>query len=104
MQEIPARFGPEIHAAQNGDRVILRAYCAFRLQFLAYNCNDFAPLLMARGNHQRGFAGPECLQMLLDRSLVQFYVIDDLFDDSKVLQLFPTCLESACFQILDRRF
>ena len=42
--------------------------------------------------------------MLLDHSLAQFYFIDDLFDDSKVLQLLPTCLESACFQILDRRF
>ena len=37
--------------------------------------------------------------MLLDRSLEQFSVIDDLFDDSKVLQLLPTCLESACFQM-----
>jgi hypothetical protein len=33
-----ARFGPEIHTAQNGDRVILRAYYAFRFEFLAHNC------------------------------------------------------------------
>jgi hypothetical protein len=84
--------------------VILGAYRALGLEFLAYNCSDFARLLMERRNHQRRFARPERLQMLLDRSLAQFYVIDDLFDDSKVLQLLPTCLESACFQILNRRF
>src|ERR1700722_17313013 len=77
-----------------------RAYCAFRLKFLAHNCSDLAPFLMARGNHRRRFARPECLQMMLDRSLEQLYLIDDLFDHSKVLQLLPACLESACFQIL----
>ena len=87
-----------------GRIVILRAYCAFRLEFLAYNCGDFARLLMARGNHERRFAGSESTEVLHDRSFPQFCAIGDLFDDSKVLQLLPTCLESACFQILDRRF
>jgi hypothetical protein len=44
--------------------VILRAYCAFRLEFLANNRSDFARFLMTRGNHERRFTGPECLQML----------------------------------------
>jgi hypothetical protein len=31
---------------QNGDRVILRAYFALRLEFLAYKCSDLARLFM----------------------------------------------------------
>jgi hypothetical protein len=40
---------------------------------------------MARGNHERGFAGSESAEVLLDRSFPQFYAIGDLFDDSIML-------------------
>jgi hypothetical protein len=62
---------------------------------LAHNRRDFARLVMARGNHERRFAGPECLEVLLDSSFVQFYAIGELFNGSVVLQLLPACLEPA---------
>jgi hypothetical protein len=62
--------------------VILRPYRAFSLEALAHNRGDFARLIMARGNHERRFPGPPRLEVLLDRSFSQFYVIGDLFDDS----------------------
>jgi hypothetical protein len=84
--------------------VILRAYRTFSLELLAHNRGDFARLLMARRNHKRRFAGPACLEVLLDRSFAQLYVIGDLFDDSIVLQLLPAGPEPSRFQILDREF
>jgi hypothetical protein len=47
-QEVAAGFEPNIHAAKNVDRVILRAYRTLSLQLLAHNRGDFARLVMAR--------------------------------------------------------
>jgi len=62
------KLGPEVHAAKNNDRVILRAYRAFSLESLAHNRRDLACLLVARTDHKRCFAGPKRLEVLLDRS------------------------------------
>jgi uncharacterized Ntn-hydrolase superfamily protein len=58
---------------------------------MAHDRGDFARLLMARGNHERRFTGPACLEVLLDRSLPQFHAIGNLFDDSMVL----SCIASS---------
>jgi hypothetical protein len=74
------------------------------LQLLPHNRGDFARLLMTKGNHERRFTGPERLEVLLDGSFPQFYVISELFDDSMVLKFLPAILKAAGFEILDRRF
>ena len=95
---------PELQAAKNPDRVILGAYRAPGLELLAHNRCDFARLLMARRNQKRRFAGPERLEVLLDRSFPQSCTIGDLLNHSMVLQLLPAGQEPAGLQILDRGF
>ena len=72
--------------------MILSAYRALGLELLAHNRCDFARLLMARRNQKRRFAGPERLEVLLDRSFPKCFTIDDLFNHSMALQLVPAGL------------
>jgi hypothetical protein len=53
-----ARFGLEVHAAKNGDRVILCAYRAFSLELLTHDRGDFARLVMSGGFN---VTGPLCI-------------------------------------------
>jgi hypothetical protein len=104
VQEVTARFRPEVHAAKYTNRVILESYGAFGLESLPYNRSDLARLLVARRDHERRFSGPKRLEVLLDRSFQHCLTIGDLFDDSVMLQFFPPGLETTGLQILDRAF
>ena len=72
--------------------MILGAYRAPGLELPAHNRSDLARLLVARRNHKRRFAGPERLEVLFDGSFPKRFTIDDLFNDTMVLQFVPAGL------------
>jgi hypothetical protein len=59
---------------------------------------------VARRDHERRFAGPKRLEVLLDRFFAHCFTIGHLLNDSTALQLLPAGLEPAGFQILDCGF